>query len=245
MDGTYIFFLAVTFCLTSISYLTFNKRQRDVLVKRFQWRSRRASSSKTPPRSLSPETKVPNNGPPTVDYVNSFPPSRREALATIAQTLPPSQQQKLIGHDIDAGLSAKSMMPFNADFRECDGGLYTPTGFSADEVRALGDFPDYSILSGVPAPKPYHDFDINKALPRPYRPFRWAYHQTMCEWIAYPSCQLKANLIVKLLPNWNLIGGWRLIRHTKSALQREKHSTKSMESWFCNIFLAQNWHAKS
>ena len=41
--------------------------------------------------------------------------------------------------------------------------------------------PDYSKLTGFPAPKPIHHFDIDSAKPRPYRPFRWAYHQNMCE----------------------------------------------------------------
>ena len=51
-----------------------------------------------------------------------------------------------------------------------------------DEIKALGDFPDYEALSGVPLPEPYKEFDIKTALPRPYRPFRWQYHQTMCEY---------------------------------------------------------------
>lgn len=40
--------------------------------------------------------------------------------------------------------------------------------------------PDYFKLSGVPAPKPLPDFDVDKTKPRPYRPFRWTYHQNMC-----------------------------------------------------------------
>jgi hypothetical protein len=40
-------------------------------------------------------------------------------------------------------------------------------------------FPDYAALTGVPAPDPYVGFDIKRAIPRPYRPFRWKYHQTM------------------------------------------------------------------
>jgi hypothetical protein len=43
------------------------------------------------------------------------------------------------------------------------------------------DLTDYFALTGVLPPKPLLDFDIDKALPRPYRPFRWKYHQTMCE----------------------------------------------------------------
>ncbi|KAG6331525.1 hypothetical protein ID866_7560 [Astraeus odoratus] len=39
--------------------------------------------------------------------------------------------------------------------------------------------PDYTKLTGVPAPQPLYDFDIDGAKPRPYRPFRWEYHQNM------------------------------------------------------------------
>jgi hypothetical protein len=42
-----------------------------------------------------------------------------------------------------------------------------------------GEFPDYSALSGVPLPKPLKVFDLSKAKPRPYRPFRWNYVQNM------------------------------------------------------------------
>ncbi|GES64239.1 HRQ family protein [Aspergillus terreus] len=66
-----------------------------------------------------------------------------------------------------------------ADYRTAQDGTYTPTGFSVAEIKELGDFPDYAALSGVPLPGAYHEFDIEKALPRPYRPFRWSYHQTM------------------------------------------------------------------
>lgn len=55
----------------------------------------------------------------------------------------------------------------------------TATGFTVEEIKRLGDFPDYATLSGVPLPQPYKDFDIANAQPRPYRPLRWPYHQTM------------------------------------------------------------------
>jgi hypothetical protein len=81
--------------------------------------------------------------------------------------------------DFDEKTFAKSMMAFEDDYRKCDESKYTPTGFSVEEVKALGDFPDYATLAGVDLPEPYTDFDITKACARPYRPFRWAYHQTM------------------------------------------------------------------
>lgn len=39
--------------------------------------------------------------------------------------------------------------------------------------------PDYASLTGVPKPCPLPAYDTNRALPRPYRPLRWPYHQTM------------------------------------------------------------------
>lgn len=57
--------------------------------------------------------------------------------------------------------------------------MYTPTGFSTRDIRALGRFPDYAKLSGIRYPTPYVDFDVTKARFRPFRPFRWNYHQTM------------------------------------------------------------------
>jgi hypothetical protein len=62
--------------------------------------------------------------------------------------------------------------------------------FSSKQVRSVrvkgidptlisSEFPDYAALSGVPLPKPLNNFDIDKAKPRPYRPFRWKYIQNM------------------------------------------------------------------
>ncbi|OJA18513.1 hypothetical protein AZE42_08719 [Rhizopogon vesiculosus] len=39
--------------------------------------------------------------------------------------------------------------------------------------------PDFAQLTGFPHPKPVHILDIAHARPRPYRPFRWEYHQNM------------------------------------------------------------------
>ncbi|EWC44516.1 hypothetical protein DRE_06688 [Drechslerella stenobrocha 248] len=51
--------------------------------------------------------------------------------------------------------------------------------FTPAEIAALGRFPNYAALTGVPLPAAYSNFDISRAKPRPYRPFRWPYHQTM------------------------------------------------------------------
>jgi hypothetical protein len=48
-----------------------------------------------------------------------------------------------------------------------------------NNFRAMGRT-NYFELSGVPPPKPLPNFKIDEAMPRPYRPFRWKYHQTMC-----------------------------------------------------------------
>lgn len=52
-------------------------------------------------------------------------------------------------------------------------------GLSVREGKVEGET-NYFDLTGVPPPKPLPAFDIDNALPRPYRPFRWKYHQTMC-----------------------------------------------------------------
>lgn len=169
--------LAIICCI----YLTISKRQRRALLTNLNWRGRRDSSANTPPRSLSPEKKVPNNSPAQGDYITTFPPCRREAIASLVGTLPVEDDLKLVGYELDESIWTKTLLPFASDYMQCSDGKYTPTGISVGQIKALGDFPDYAELSGVPLPQPYHDFDINKAISRPYRPFRWAYHQTMCK----------------------------------------------------------------
>jgi len=108
-------------------------------------------------------------------HVLQFPPSRRHLLASFTQC------EKLA-----AGLSEvppevlQSRALTTTKKADSQDGLYTPTGFSTQEIRALGRFPDYSILSGVPHPQPVSpSWDISKATFRPFRPFRWNYHQHM------------------------------------------------------------------
>ena len=108
-------------------------------------------------------------------WVLQFPPSRRHTLADM----------KLKGSVGPYTTPAPEVLrqravPSNrtADWDRDD--LFTPTGFSTQDIRALGRFPDYSALTGVRYPQPYGPhFDINKAVFRPFRPFRWNYHQTM------------------------------------------------------------------
>lgn len=163
--------------------LALDSKQREVVLKRFEIRRRRATGSLTPPRSLSPEkqgssTNKASTGP---DFSDAFPPSRREALADL-----PSDALK------GPGKSAKELSQVPPDYSkrlpsenawdpETQAGHATATGFTLEEIKRLGDFPDYAALSGVPLPAECKGFDITKAKPRPFRPLRWAYHQTMCK----------------------------------------------------------------
>lgn len=141
-------------------------------------RGRRVPISSTPPRSLSPPKAISPTIP--LGFWDAFPPSGREALAAVAAKLPEAQKRKLAVRDVDQATFEKNLIPFTADFATCGPATYTPTRLSTDEIKALGDFPDYAELSGVPLPKAYEGFRIETALSRPYRPLRWAYHQTMC-----------------------------------------------------------------
>ena len=184
-SGLSLIYLAIAVLVSNIALLALSKSQRETLyASASSWapavsRGRRLSSANTPPRSLTPETKVPNNAPPSAEYKDVFPPSSREALLKLADSLSTSQKKSIGVRDVNHGDSTKNIIPFEADYRECGPSTYTPMEISMAEIMALGDFPDYSKLSGVPLPQAYKEFKIETALPRPYRPFRWAYHQTM------------------------------------------------------------------
>lgn len=153
----------------SILYRTTNKS----LWSRISLRGRKDSTARTPPRSISPEKKNANSATSPPSYNHALPPQRRESLLQLKGVT-------FRWRDIDEAEVRQNALPMTADYMKSPGNLYTPTGFSVDEVKALGDFPDYATLSGVPLPDSYPEHDIEKAKPRPYRPFRWAYHQTMC-----------------------------------------------------------------
>ncbi|KAK5127866.1 hypothetical protein LTR85_004983 [Meristemomyces frigidus] len=173
--------LGLSFLVTSTTYLLLNRKQREIVLDRLNFRKRKASGTFTPPRSLSPEKQgLPSNTTPSApNYADVFPPSRRHALADL-------QPNALSG----AGKSAKELGAQPADYgkrvpnmevcnTEALADYVTATSFTIDEIKRLGDFPDYATLSGVPLPRAYPEFDIAKAQPRPYRPIRWVYHQTM------------------------------------------------------------------
>jgi hypothetical protein len=139
-------------------------------------RARKASTSRTPPRSLSPEKKQSISQCATItDYSNVLPPSRREFMLAMKTKIP-----KTASKQISEEYILNHLLPMTCHYQDAEDGLYTPTGFSIKEIKEMGDFPDYAALSGVPLPNVYSKFNIETALPRPYRPFRWNYHQTMC-----------------------------------------------------------------
>ena len=119
--------------------------------------------ARNPPQAIPPKTQK--------GYRDALPAQRRHVLDRTA---------KGVVREVDVQKISRHILSMTTNYQTCQEQRYTPTGFSVQEIRDLGDFPDYAKLSGLPNPQPYDEFDIDKALPRPYRPFRWAYHQTMC-----------------------------------------------------------------
>jgi len=179
MEEKHLLLLGIAFCLTTI-VLSLSQRQRDVLLSRFRLRGRPTSNVRTPPPSLPPN-EAPAAALTANEWLDTFAPPRREALVQAAQSLPPEQRKRIATEQVSQHALKESIMPFTADYTKCNGSRYTATGVSLDEIRALGDFPDYAKLSGVPLPEAYTSFNIETAMPRPYRPLRWAYYQTMCK----------------------------------------------------------------
>ncbi|KAL1888547.1 hypothetical protein Sste5346_009503 [Sporothrix stenoceras] len=144
-------------------------------------------------KSKQARARLPLTKKPTVDpndIVSLRPPSRRHAL-------PPSGTFE---NTLDGDISA--------------------TDISLPEIRHIvGTFPDYAVLSGVPHPQPCPSgFVLEKARFRPFRPFRWRYHQHMA--------------LMKLDPDYwlELEHGYKTSLETRHALVKE-HSEKIL---FCN-----------
>ncbi|KAI9842343.1 MAG: hypothetical protein M1837_007335 [Sclerophora amabilis] len=203
MAGSILLLLLLSFILSSIFYLSLSQRQREVVLDRINLHRRRTSNAATPPRSLTPEKKNVQENVPAPDYKDVFPPSRRGSIANIVTSLPPEQQCRLSTSTPTVREVGSPVVPLTTPLEECLSPAFTPTEFSVEEIKALGDFPDYANLSGVPLPKPYAGFDIRKAIPRPYRPFRWAYHQTMA--------------LTKLEPDW-----WLELEHSYASKLGER-----------------------
>ncbi|KAI9789367.1 MAG: hypothetical protein M1833_002426 [Piccolia ochrophora] len=174
MPDDMLLYLGVALVLISIVYLSLGSSQRDVILSRLSFRRRRTSGSATPPQSFTPDKK----GAVVQDWREVFPPSRRASLAQVPAFT--EEQKKILKVSPPSpGQIKQAIAPLMTPLEDLTSPAYTPTEFSTEDIKALGDFPDYAQLSGVPLPEPYHEFDISKAKPRPYRPFRWPYHQTM------------------------------------------------------------------
>jgi hypothetical protein len=202
----WLFGLGIIFVVSSVALITVNKRQRDALLNRFDLHRRRAAGASTPPRSFSPSRKSSLSITPNPDYYSTFPPSRRSVLPQLAEKASPSNSTILSGPEPPLDFLLRDPLPTTRSYNiENDVPKYTPTGFSTAEIKAIGDFPAYDVLSGVPLPEPYEEFDPSKALPRPYRPFRWAYHQTMCRLhlpFIFDLVIDKIAAFTKMEPNW-------------------------------------------
>ncbi|RAH47855.1 heme-dependent oxidative N-demethylase family protein [Aspergillus brunneoviolaceus CBS 621.78] len=170
-DRSNVWLLGLFMVVLSGVYLAVNRlqgRSSTSIMQRLRSYARSPISTR-PSSPASNEKQAAANGGPS--YVDALPPPRRQALAALPLAVP--------YQDIDEEEIKRHMLPMTADYRTSPDRRYTSTGFSVAELKALGDFPDYATLSGVPLPQPYRGFDIDRARPRPYRPFRWAYHQTM------------------------------------------------------------------
>ncbi|CEI68435.1 hypothetical protein FVEN_g5405 [Fusarium venenatum] len=120
---------------------------------------------------LSSPSPEPVKKTASADYTNVYPPPQRHVLPEISPDFSPN--------NVDLSAAPRLLLRLDQDYRYANPAAYNFTGFSVDEIKRLGAFPDYAKLSGVPLPTPLKNFDLDAALPRPYRPFRWAYHQTM------------------------------------------------------------------
>ncbi|KAH8686469.1 hypothetical protein BGZ61DRAFT_495137 [Ilyonectria robusta] len=108
------------------------------------------------------------------EYVKVFPPSQRTTLQEVNPKLWPAPK----AFDLSVAPQS-SILKLDEDYRLAKPSSYVFSGFSVGDIRGLGNFPNYAAISGVPLPSPVKNFNIQNALARPYRPFRWAYHQTM------------------------------------------------------------------
>ena len=189
MASIYLPLLGLAFALCSAIALILNPKRRNLLLGRLVPRRRSESGESSDFTSSKPTTAHTDTAS---DYKDVFPPSRREVLRDIYDRLPAklkgrrTPEQLVYAHGAEVlhekrPARVEAYAPIEKPAGELPGELLTPTGFSVDEIRKLGDFPDYAALSDVPPPQEYKGFDINRALARPYRPFRWAYHQTMCQ----------------------------------------------------------------
>lgn len=129
-------------------------------------RDKVAAKTTTEKVARTPERLFMPTGIPTPPSTPRQTPTRRKpSITALITNILPSRRGSLVS-------------PFSAA-PETPVGEPPVINRSKEEIEGYGDFPDYASLSGVRLPNPYPEFKIEKALPRPYRPFRWSYHQTM------------------------------------------------------------------
>lgn len=164
--------VAILGSLVYILYSFFSSSDHPI-ISRINSTTASLLSSSSPSREKWNGSSPPQTKASDVDYSQIFPPSQRELLAQASPAIAAAAATASNG-------AQGPLLALEEDFRRADPRKRVFSGFTVGEIHALGDFPDYATLSGVPLPSPLVDFDITKAVPRPYRPFRWSYHQTMC-----------------------------------------------------------------
>lgn len=132
--------------------------------------------------SIASSRRVSSKRVSNTDYSKIFPPSQRQLHPKATLTSSTASNEKGDFDTRDLSISLNPILKLDADYRLANPLTYIYSGFTVGDVRALGDFPDYAKLSGVPLPLSLKDFDVDNSPSRPYRPFRWPYHQTMCMW---------------------------------------------------------------
>lgn len=245
------FFLAViglVFLASSTGFLASSKKARKSVLERLCL-SRKPIGSFKPPRLLSHE----KNGlsanrpdyPEYPEYPDVFPPSRRHALANL-----PEGAMKGAGKPTrelaEQAPDYSRRVPNNVKADAPDMWDHvTATGFTVEEIKRLGDFPDYATLSGVPLPQPYKDFDIANAQPRPYRPLRWPYHQTMCRLKKIIHMSDETYDEAQLLLRWSRTGGLSSRIPTSIGSKSGLISSTNTVRWCCSNCLAQSLPRRS
>jgi hypothetical protein len=174
MASASLAFLGLAFALSSLIYFA---------IEGLRISRRKTNGALTPPVSISTAKAQPGNH-------ELFPPDRRHALAA----LPSNALQGPGKTAIELSRVLPDYSRLTPDKTVGDTNQFldhtSATGFTVDEIKRLGHFPDYATLSGVPLPNEYKEFDIKTALPRPYRPYRWPYYQTMCTYTTFSAFEI-------------------------------------------------------
>ena len=205
-------------------YLALSPIRRQRVTHKLNALSGSISAGWTPSeRWPSEKRKDGREASPSPEYRDAYPPSTRPSLAELVSALPPHQRERCQTIGLKQAKIRNAISPWGIGWEHWSPATCSPMGISLGEIRALGDFPDYAKLSGVPLPQAYPEFDINKARPRPYRPFRWAYHQTMGKCIFARTKTFgehflrRPSALTKLEPDW-----WLELEQTYVARIRER-----------------------